>query len=85
MGAGPGRPPGTPNKTTKALKDMILGALDSVGGESYLAEQAEANPTAFLTLIGKVLPMAVNLGDANGEKFSVSIHFPAKSNKPSIE
>lgn len=51
-----GRPSGTPNKTTKALKDMILGALDAAGGEEYLQKQALENPTAFLTLIGKVLP-----------------------------
>ena len=53
---GKGRPKGAPNKATKALKDMILGALSDVGGQSYLARQAEVNPTAFLTLVGKVLP-----------------------------
>lgn len=30
-----GRQAGTPNKVTKALKDMILGALDEAGGEEY--------------------------------------------------
>lgn len=57
--SGQGRPKGTPNKITKALKDMILGALDDVGGQAYLARQAEENPTAFLTLIGKVLPSEI--------------------------
>lgn len=57
--AGNGRPKGAVNKTTKALKEMILGALDQAGGEGYLLAQANENPTAFLTLIGKVLPMAV--------------------------
>lgn len=50
---------GIPNKNTKALKEMILGALDKSGGEAYLCEQAEKNPTAFLTLIGKVLPSEI--------------------------
>lgn len=54
-----GRQKGTPNKITKALKDMILGALDKAGGEDYLVAQASANPNAFLTLVGKVLPMQV--------------------------
>lgn len=54
-----GRQAGTPNKVTKALKDMILGALDEQGGQEYLARQAIENPTAFLTLIGKVLPTTV--------------------------
>jgi hypothetical protein len=58
------RPPGgsrkgIPNKTTKALKDMILAALDAAGGEAYLARQAVENPGPFMTLIGKVLPTQV--------------------------
>ncbi len=60
-----GRAKGTPNKTTALLKDMILKALDEAGGVKYLIAQAEANPTAFLTLVGKVLPLQVT-GDGNG-------------------
>lgn len=56
MGPGPGRPKGRQNKVTKTLKDMILGALDAAGGQQYLMDQAILNPTAFMTLIGKVLP-----------------------------
>jgi hypothetical protein len=56
---GAGRRPGSPNKNTKALKDMILGALSDVGGQAYLARQAEENPGPFLTLIGKVLPITL--------------------------
>lgn len=62
---GSGRKKGTPNKITRELKDMILGALDKAGGESYLVKCAEANPSAFLTLIGKVLPTQVT-GRNNG-------------------
>jgi hypothetical protein len=54
-----GRQKGTPNKVTGALKDMVLQALDGAGGVSYLQKQATANPTAFLTLVGKVLPLQV--------------------------
>jgi hypothetical protein len=61
-----GRTRGTPNKVTKQLKDLILGALDDVGGQEYLATQAKANPTAFLSLIGKVLPMQVNANMEGG-------------------
>lgn len=58
---GPGRPPGTPNKTTSQLKDMVLAALDGAGGVEYLQERAMDPKTAsaFLTLVGKVLPMQV--------------------------
>jgi hypothetical protein len=53
------RPKGSPNKYPKALKEMILGALDKAGGEGYLVKQANDNPSGFLTLIGKVLPLQV--------------------------
>jgi hypothetical protein len=49
---------------TRALKDMILQALDDVGGQQYLAEQAAKNPAAFMTLLGRVLPLTL-AGDAS--------------------
>lgn len=58
--AGKGRPKGVPNKTTAAVKDMILQALANKGGVEYLERQADENPIAFLTLVGKVLPLDVN-------------------------
>jgi hypothetical protein len=57
--AGKGRQKGVPNKITKALKDMILGALDDAGGQEYLKRQADENPAAFMTLVGKVLPAEI--------------------------
>lgn len=53
-----------PNKATKELKEMILGALDKSGGVEYLVERANDPRTAsaFLSLVGKVLPMTV-VGD----------------------
>lgn len=58
---GPGRRKGAPNKVTKELKEMILQALDGAGGVAYLQEKAEDPKTAgaFLTLLGKVLPLQV--------------------------
>lgn len=57
---------GIPNKTTAQLKDMILSALDKSGGVDYLVKRANDPKTAsaFLTLVGKVLPMTVQ-GDPN--------------------
>ena len=59
-----GRQAGTPNKVTKQLKELILGALDGVGGQAYLERQAEENPGPFLTLLGKVLPTTLS-GDTD--------------------
>ena len=57
--AGRGRPKGSLNKTTKAIKEMVVEALDKAGGVDYLIGQATTNPTAFLTLVGKTLPLQV--------------------------
>jgi hypothetical protein len=57
-----------PNKVTKELKEMILQALDNAGGVEYLERKANDPRTAsaFLTLVGKVLPMTVQGPGADG-------------------
>lgn len=59
----PGRPKGSPNKTTALLKDAILQAAEAAGNKDgmvgYLTRQAKENPAAFMTLLGKVLPMQI--------------------------
>jgi hypothetical protein len=62
---GAGRKLGEPNKITTELKEMILDALDKAGGVEYLQQQADKSPTAFLSLIGKILPMQVS-GEGGG-------------------
>ncbi len=54
---GLGRRKGSPNKLPKAVKEMICEALEAVGGIDYLKRQAQENPTAFLALIGKLIPV----------------------------
>jgi hypothetical protein len=63
----PGKPKGAVNKNTAQLKDMILKALDGAGGVDYLMKRANDPRTAsaFLTLVGKVLPMQVT-GEGGG-------------------
>lgn len=78
---GPGRPKGAANKDNKALREMILQALDEQpgGGVGYLKIQASENPNAFMTLLGKVLPTTL-AGDPNaplGLSLNVSFVNPA--------
>lgn len=70
---GPGRPKGSTNKATRALKEMILSALDDAGGQAYLATQATENPSAFLTLIGKVLPSEIKAEHSGPEGGPIAI------------
>ena len=77
LGAGPGRPKGGTNKNTAAIKDMILEALHGVGGVAYLMECAndDKSRSAFLGLVGKVLPMQIT-GEGGGPVgVSINVHF----------
>lgn len=69
---GIGRKKGVPNKNTAAVKDMILQALNGVGGAAYLQRQADENPVAFMTLVGKVLPLQVS-GDPDNPLRTVTV------------
>lgn len=60
--AGRGRKKGELNKHTRCVREMVLAALDGVGGQKYLQEQAKANPNAFLSLVAKTMPTKV-VGD----------------------
>ena len=71
---GPGRPKGSQNKTTTALKEMILRSLDRVGGEEYLARLAIENSSAYASLLGKVLP-ATLAAESDGGSVSTNITF----------
>jgi hypothetical protein len=59
-----GRPKGTPNKTTTALKEAILSAAAEHGEDDagkgglkgYLRKVAREDVKAFTSLLGRVLP-----------------------------
>ncbi|MFC3706054.1 hypothetical protein ACFOOL_14975 [Devosia honganensis] len=63
-----GRKKGTPNKVNALLKEDILAAASAAhpdGRVGYLTKQAKENPVAFMTLLGKVLPMQIT-GEGGG-------------------
>jgi hypothetical protein len=78
---GGGRPKGVPNKMTTAVKDVIAGAAQELGGQRRLvewAQEAPENERAFWAQIyPKLLPLQVN-GDVG-----LTIRWPVMT--PSIE
>jgi hypothetical protein len=57
-----GRKKGVPNKINALLRDEILQAAHDAhpdGRVGYLTQQAIENPTAFMTLLGKVMPTQI--------------------------
>lgn len=67
---------GTPNKVPAALKDMILQSLANVGGTAYLEACAtdEKTKSAYLSLVGRVLPLQVKDGGAEPKVPAPIIH-----------
>ena len=70
-----GRKKGTPNKLTAQVKDMVLQALENVGGAAYLEQQAIQNPGAFMTLVGKVIPVQLTGGGGEPLLSGIQITF----------
>jgi hypothetical protein len=65
--AGMGRRKGSTNKLTKSIKEAIEAAFQGVGGHEYLMRQAEENPQAFMTLLGKIIPNQIQADLTNSD------------------
>lgn len=72
---GPGRPKGSPNKTTAAAKEIIAGAADRLGGMDRLVAWAQADEknehTFWGTIYPKLLPLQV--GGENGQALGLVV------------
>ena len=53
---GPGRPKGSVNKVTAAVRDATLEALDRLGGVDYLVQLGEDEPNVFGGLLKRCMP-----------------------------
>lgn len=71
---GPGRPKGSPNKVSKAAKDAIAEAAETLGGSARLAVWAKESPEnekAFWTTIYPKL-IAVQISGLDGDPIKVA-------------
>lgn len=74
--AGKGRKRGVPNKTTSALRELVLRALDEAGGVDYLRRMADEQPVAFLGLVGRLLPLEARIEAATAQRIEFSWKAP---------
>ena len=61
-----GRKKGTPNKDVADIRAMIEEALKKAGGANYLYKQSSENPTAFMSLVGRILPKDTIISGPDG-------------------
>lgn len=74
------------HKVKCSLKDAVLQAAELAGDKDgmvgYLTQQAKTNPTAFLSLLGKVLPLqGVGMLDED-DKINIQIVFSDDDVRP---
>jgi len=74
-GPGPGRPKGSQNKATKAIKDAAIGALNAgEGAEAFFLQRKEEDPNAFMGFLKSIVPLDVHMGDPNGDPLSITVN-----------
>jgi hypothetical protein len=56
-----GRPKGSLNKTTAALREALKQSFEEVGGVDYLVKLARTDPKTYCRLLAKLIPDALKL------------------------
>jgi hypothetical protein len=77
---GAGRPKGSLDKGNATIRQLIVDALDGLGGVEYLKTTALSHPAAFLSLVGKVMPIEV--ANPPGESFKTENKWIVEVVKP---
>lgn len=80
MPVSPGRPKGTPNKTTTLLKEATIMAAERAGRDGkgkdglagfLYAQATKKNNGPFMALLGKVMPLQLTGADGNELKIII--------------
>ena len=76
---GPGRPPGSRNKTTVAAKEAIALAAEGLGGTKRMIAWAKEDPlnerAFWASIYPKLLPLQVTGGEAGDAPLSIAVSF----------
>lgn len=68
---GSGRAKGTPNKQTKAMREMFIEAFDRLGGVDFLVKAAQDDPATFIRGLHRMIPSEVKAEIAQEIKMRV--------------
>ncbi len=82
--AGKGRPKGASNKVTKTIREAIETSFEQVGGADYLAKMAQDHPTAYMSLLSKILPAHMNVTHKDAT-FRLVVERASAKNNPSTD
>jgi len=61
-----GRPVGSKNKTTVAIRECLSQVYEGLGGAKAMLEWAKLNPTEFYALWGKQIPRDMSVEHSGG-------------------
>ena len=56
-----GRKPGSLNKVTADMRQVVVEAFEELGGKSYLIKIGEERPELFIRLLATIMPKDINL------------------------
>jgi hypothetical protein len=79
MKPGPGRPPGSPNKISRTVKDNVIAVFDTLGGSEGMARWAQENQTEFYRLYSRLIPTETKVDGT----LAATIQWPLP--KPKVE
>jgi hypothetical protein len=74
---GAGRPKGSLDKGNALIREMIVEAVANLGGVQYLETTARSHPAAFLSLLGKVMPVQVEGAGGGAIQVERTVRFVA--------
>ncbi len=82
---GSGRSKGTPNRATRAAKDVLSATFDGIGGVDAMVAWAKKEPTAFYRLWARLIPLESRVETVNdAPRPKVVLYLPDNGRNPAM-